>query len=335
MSRWIQAGAVCVGVAMVVAGVRGLRSQREKPEPLPSPRNNQEMIEFARIERERQDQRILEEHRSQPEAEVYAALVRLGKAQDPQARTLALKLASSDRALLRAGAATALGNFEDPVIRGKLQSLVEDSDERVRDQAILALGAQAGAERLSFLEGLLSKNGFPVAGRVAASAAIYRIADGAVRERALSELIKIARQGAGGVPENGVELKALHHASALAARDSRVLELLRQMILKGKNPALSANAIRHLSVVGDAWLGKNLVKLIQERNAAKKSDENEISDVGSALMAAFRFVCVPDRARRLEELAEKKIPRAKEELGAIRAMRAPDPCDKPEGPKGQ
>ncbi|MCX7978286.1 MAG: HEAT repeat domain-containing protein [Bdellovibrionaceae bacterium] len=194
------------------------------------------------------------------EQEIFQALLRLSRVQDPQAFKKALKYASSDSPLLRAGSVECLANYVDPRADEVLYRALRDPEAMVRMAAARSMHFRPNSVRRDALHEFLRAEGISVRERSEAWESLAKI-DQNFKSQSLQNLLAIFQSEKG---EDGTE--ALFRAARIAPEDKTVLAYLREGLLVGRDPRIMALALRLLSQAGDPVPQKLIPQLINHKN---------------------------------------------------------------------
>jgi HEAT repeat protein len=261
--------------------------------PLIHHKSNRPMTAAERVELNREHDREVLDMRNPDKADMYGALVRLSQNKEERARHEGLVRANDPSPLVRAGAANGLGYFDDKQSLAALAKLAEDPDENVRIQAMIGLGHSQSAEREALLEKNVGSRSAGPAEIVAAWSSMLTAAPGAVKQdTALGILVELAQSPK--IPRNQQVIAAMRALSS-SPHDKRVIEMLRNFVSKGDNPAVVPVAIRQLASIRDEGLMKAFPKLAQNREV----------QVRLAAIQSLRFACYPHRISLLNDVIRR------------------------------
>lgn len=282
---------VAIGLVAIAGGVGlALRTPIEK-------RYRNWKIQQEWEDLQRRDDQVLRDERSPPQS-IYAALVRKGgvdraRITDP-ARLL--QYAKSSEALVRAGAAIALGCHRTPEAEGALKTLLGDPDIRVRTHAIRGVSCIAEPGRLKLVQDLISQPNLAAELRVEALSTLWRV-DPAAQTRAavVDKLIDLAEK----LGPTEVGMRAMGELAAAAPRDPRVHAVLLKTLQDPKLARMQPSAIRILALARHQGLMDRLSSLWKSPDPA----------VRLALIDAIHLGCPDDRWKLLDQwLGEEKLP---------------------------
>ena len=191
------------------------------------------------------------------EDEIRNALMRLAAAQDPLALEESLKRAQDPSIMIRSAVAFALGRYDDPRVLGALQTLLEDSSEEVRRDAIRGMGSRANEERRALLVSMRSKDAMSPTERVALWEVLLRgDPEGKYKNEALVELTAFARS-----TDSLVKMQATGLLASKFKGDARVVSILKEKLLGAQDPQDRVLAFHHLLSMRDPWVIENYKKL--------------------------------------------------------------------------
>lgn len=252
------------GLTLAGAGYYGMIKRMSAPPPAPNPRIAKSMAEVQEIRNQlaERDAEVLRSGRG-TDQQKFEALVRGGQRQDLDARAKALAWKSDSSSLIREGAANALGEYDDELSLGALDTLIQDQVRSVRVQALRSLGKRPGKERFERIEKVLAgAAASDPEWKARAWEAYYKTAqDPATRSKALEGLLGLSTK----FPT------ALDLASSLEPRSQLVVKALRARALEAADPVVAGNALRQLAVQGDAWTSENWEKFWKRNNSGVKS----------------------------------------------------------------
>ncbi len=266
---------LAISLVLVVVAVVGIkRAMRPKT--------------YAEIETERiakitkQDKSVLGNSKAH-EADIYGALIRLSSRGDETARREALNRVLDPSTLVRAGAANGLGYFDDPEVLKSLEKLATDPDIQVRVQALNGISHRTGVGRIEALKRVAMLPSATPEEVIAAWSGVLTLATDPVQKAsALDTLVGLSTSSR--VSENIRNLAALKVIS-LSPRDEKVVKLMREIVVSGKNRALMPISLRHLSTMGQPGLGDIFLSAVR----------HEDLQVRIAAFQGLRFSCHPKR----------------------------------------
>lgn len=281
--------AAVIGLALAGLGIRGILKRGTVPPPrATSTARSVPEAEELRRKLELADREALEGGGVAPQ-DRFGALVRMAQRQEPVAREKALQWVNDPDALVRQGVANALGQYDDGISLKNLITLTGDKDRSVRLQAIRALGHRPSVERVQRLEELAGAPAHSVQLdpelELLRQQSLFKAATGPraeeIRQKALQALLRSGDRGA-------------EAAASLAPRAPGVLEFLRKRATRSTEPGDAvgaANAIRHLTVVGDPWLSENLSALWKRQD----------TEVRRAVLQSLPSICPGGRWKLIRE----------------------------------
>ncbi|OFZ18437.1 MAG: hypothetical protein A2X94_00390 [Bdellovibrionales bacterium GWB1_55_8] len=219
--------------------------------------------------------------------EVYAAMIRLAQTLRPEARAEAIKRSSSTVKRLRQGAATALGNFNDPESFAVLKKLVDDADVDVRLSTLNALGMMPGAGREELLvPRLRMKEKNREFERMVAAYSLSQIAqDKSLRDEAFRVLVRMM-----GSKDVNLAREASFKLMAVAAQDERFLDAAKKLVSSVGDSSIVPVLVRHLTATDPEWVLRNYRLLLTSKDLQIRF---------AALTAAIKL-CDPDRVKLLQ-----------------------------------
>ena len=205
-----------------------------------SPKVDPQIQELAR-----DDHAALKDSRA-PDSFIFGAMIRLAQQKDALAHSAAIDHKNDAHALVRQGAATALGYFDDQTSTDALFSLVDDVEPLVKNAAIRSLGTSQVAVRSAKIDSLLLST-YDETARIALLSAKYGAATKSEgKQKALQDLIAMASKS----KNLSTAQIAATSAATLAPSSPLVVEMYRKA-LTAKNTNLIPAAIRHLSAIHD------------------------------------------------------------------------------------
>jgi HEAT repeat protein len=244
---------------------------------------------------------------------VFSAIVRLGSYARPEDQALIQELAGRRDGVYRAGAADALGFYDDSICLETLRKLLTDSDPMVRMRAIRGLGHRKSAERETLLGSLLGQSALAPEQKVVALSSLVKAAPAeTVRNRAVGELVKLASASGNASVASG----ALRELIDAAPNDPSSMELFNQALLSNKNELLQPQMIRSLSAARSPWLRKNYRKFMEHPSAMNRL----------AAVQSLPAACPQERWAMLESLLRTE----KDQTVLQFALRAPAEMPSPE-----
>lgn len=253
--------------------------QSSEPQPVSMP--NDVMTEEAQLKLDREHLTSLAATPHQK----YGAMIRLAQRHEDAARAEALRQVTSPNALLRGGAAQALGYFDDAPSLEALKNLLNDKEKSVRLFAIQGLGHSTESLREQELLAVLENPNLDLEMQVEVDASLLNASKGQNQE-AITRLLETARAGDG--PAN---TEAAQRLVTLVPDDPRVLDMIRRKISAAKNERITALGTRYLSSRTDPWI----------RDVLKILSTHPSPSVRAAVIQSLHRVCPADRWAILDE----------------------------------
>jgi HEAT repeat protein len=253
---------------------------------------NRAITEKERFERVlRQDRKVLKDKNSSA-SDIYSALLRLATESDPLARAECLTRINSASSLIRAGAANALGFFEDDKSLAAIKTLLSDPEPSVRIQAITGLGHRNNPVRETLVFEVLKRKNLLEEEREVALSVLIQVAHSVEsRRKAIQELVSAVQNQVTPKAKAAAAAKAL----AVAPREPLVLKMLEETLNAGNTPDLQSAGIRHLAAVGSPWLRANITRFSSSQNVETRL----------AVVQSLHAVCPESRFEILQRVFEK------------------------------
>lgn len=194
------------------------------------------------------------------QAAISETLIRLAANGDADARNRALGRLGHSSSIVRAGAARALGYFEDEEVLAALQNLLDDPEERVNLAAINGLAMRRSADRIRILKKALAQTTPYSNLNLSTLQAIVKLDPHSdVQEKYLKMWFSDIE---GGRIEN--PLPIVMQIIEWKPQDERTILMLRKIVKNSRDfPALAASSVRHLSLIQDSWVRKNVEKVLK------------------------------------------------------------------------
>ena len=243
---------------------------------------------YAELEAERiakvikQDKKTLDNSKAH-EADVYGALIRLSSRGEKMALQESLKRAKDPSTLVRAAVGNALGYFDDPEALQMMERLSNDPEIQVRVQAINGIAHKDAPPRIELLKRVVGRASVSPEEWVAAYSGLL-VMSVSPQEKTSAVVTLIGMSSNAKLAENLRNLAAIKLIS-VAPRDEKVVKMMKDVVLAGKNRALVPVSLRHLSTM-------NLPGMADVFVAASK---NEDAQVRIAALQGMRYSCHPKR----------------------------------------
>jgi len=244
------------------------------------------------------DEKILKNEKEASEREIYSALVRLGDHNNLLSKQEALKRMQNPSAVIRKGAAEALGFFlEDQDSKTALATLLADEDPIVRLAAINAHSRRGGNGKIEILEKLLAQKGpnnkiqWNDLEKANLYIGILRLAKGDAKASKLPPLLALYKSTKDVQTKNEI----LIHVMSQVPKNPSVLDLVENEALKSSEALIITQAIRHIAAIREKRLAEKLGDFLQSPHLP----------VRMALVQSLFMACPSNRIQILERTIEK------------------------------
>lgn len=195
-------------------------------------------------------------------SEYVVALVEAAQQQDPVAFRFALERADSPLSLHRQASASALGFFMQAKAGAILKKLATDSDQAVRQRAIVSLGQRNSPDRTEILTDLLQNKTQSLAEKIHISSAVLSaVQDKALREEAIQNLYQA-------ISSSDSSLRSLAYDNLLnrVGAYPPVKDYVKNLFTKETDPFCLASVVRYYAPEKPVWILGWLEKQTEIKN---------------------------------------------------------------------
>jgi HEAT repeat protein len=228
-----------------------------------------------------------------PREQAYA-MIELARAGDQTALPLILQSVKSPDVMIRQGAAKAVGFFEGKEAFAALETLLNDPDSEVRNNAILSACQIKGGQRALFIDAIGDDSKRPAVERIAAWGCELRAKDSAPRRAQIFE--KISEMAKSSLPDRTGPRLALALLLNQEQKNPKTGQLAREVFSKSDDPVLVANSLNYLAAFDIAGVGA----MPEYLQLFKRSDVA----IRAAAVASIPRVCPEARWQILGDLME-------------------------------